>query len=120
MVQHWELSLSLRPSSFNVVFSPSRSHDVVPRAGFQKMFDRIFAAAAGAGLDSSSPVNPQELALVFIVLAQGTLFNIEMPNIDPSAEDWLHLWERALVKGNFFANNTIPAVQTLVRGKFSP
>lgn len=64
-------------------------------------------------------VNPQELALIFIVLAQGTLFNIEMPNTDPSAEDWLRLSEQALVKGKFLANNTISAVQTLVSIAFA-
>jgi hypothetical protein len=43
------------------------------------------------------------------------MFNIEMPNFDSSAEDWLHLAERALVKGDFLSNNTLAGVQTLVR-----
>ena len=62
----------------------------------------------------SPPVNPQEIALVFIIMAQGTMFNIEMPNDDPSAEDWLHVSEQALVKGNFLSNNMVSGVQTLV------
>ncbi|WWC98837.1 hypothetical protein V866_005730 [Kwoniella sp. B9012] len=87
-------------------------HDVVPRPGLQKIFDRLYPSRTLID-GPTQPVSPQELALVFILLAQGTLYNLEMPNNDPSAEDWLHLSERALVKGNFFANNTIPAVQTL-------
>lgn len=47
-------------------------------------------------------------------MAQGTVYNIEMPNDDPSAEEWLHLSERALVKGDFLSKHTIAGVQTLV------
>lgn len=89
------------------------SHDVAPKAWFEKTFDRVYKRAEGAS--SQSPVNPQEIALVFIVMAQGTLFNIEMPNFDSSAEDWLHLSERALVKGEFLSNNMVAGLQTLVR-----
>lgn len=42
------------------------------------------------------------------------MFNIEMPDCDSSAEDWLHLSERALVKGNFLSNNMVAGLQTLV------
>lgn len=63
---------------------------------------------------SSPTVNAQEIALVFIIMAQGTMFNIEMPHCDPSAEDWLRLSERALVKGDFLSNNTVAGLQTLV------
>lgn len=47
-------------------------------------------------------------------MAQGTMFNIEMPNCDESAEEWLHLSERALVKGDFLSNNMVAGLQTLV------
>jgi hypothetical protein len=47
-------------------------------------------------------------------MSQGTIFNIEMPSYDSSAEDWLHLSERALVKGDFLSNNLLAGVQTLV------
>ncbi|OQV06667.1 Fungal specific transcription factor domain-containing protein [Cladophialophora immunda] len=85
-------------------------HDVAPKTRFQKTFDRVYNLSEGA---SSSPVNPQEIALVYIILAQGTMFNIEMPNYDPSVEDWLHLSERALVKGRFLSNNMVAGLQTL-------
>ncbi|VUC36500.1 unnamed protein product [Clonostachys rosea] len=85
-------------------------HDVAPRNQFERTFDRVYKIS---GSGTSSPINPQEIALVFIFMAQGTMFNIEMPNFDSSAEDWLHLAERALVKGDFLSNNTLAGVQTL-------
>jgi hypothetical protein len=47
-------------------------------------------------------------------MAQGTMFNIEMPNCDSSAQEWLRISERALVKGEFLSNNTVAGLQTLV------
>ncbi|GLA32183.1 hypothetical protein AnigIFM63326_011322 [Aspergillus niger] len=87
-------------------------HDVAPRATFDKTFDRVYASSSQTSL--SPNVNPQEIALVFIILAQGTMFNIEMPNYDPSTEDWLHLSELALVKGRFLSNNMVAGLQTLM------
>ncbi|KAM5344358.1 hypothetical protein ACJ41O_012895 [Fusarium nematophilum] len=86
-------------------------HDVAPKASFEKTFDRVYKRAERGS--SSASVNPQEIALVFIIMAQGTMFNIEMPNCDSSAEDWLHLSERALVKGEFLSNNMVAGLQTL-------
>ncbi|KAL4901553.1 hypothetical protein BDW74DRAFT_187209 [Aspergillus multicolor] len=86
-------------------------HDVAPKGGFQKTFDRVYHLVDAVVMTPS--VNPQEVALVFIILAHGTMFNIEMPNYDPSAEEWLHLSEQALVKGHFLSNNMVPGLQTL-------
>ncbi|KAH7082385.1 fungal-specific transcription factor domain-containing protein [Paraphoma chrysanthemicola] len=86
-------------------------HDVAPRAQFEKTFDRVYSFMDGT--DQASRVNPQEIALVSIVMAQGTMFNIEMPHYDTSAEDWVGLAERALVKGDFLSNNTVAGLQTL-------
>ncbi|KAI9147388.1 hypothetical protein HJFPF1_12408 [Paramyrothecium foliicola] len=86
-------------------------HDVAPRTSFQKIFDRVYALTGG---EAPAPlVNPQELALVFVILAQGTMYNIEMASYDSSAEEFLHLAERALVKGDFLLNHTVPGLQTL-------
>ncbi len=90
----------------------SCSHDIAPKACFEKTFHRVYACA---NQDSqSAPVNPQEIALVFIIMAQGTMYNIEIPSHDPSAEHWLQLSERALVKGNFLSTNMVAGLQTLV------
>jgi hypothetical protein len=88
------------------------SHDVAPRDPFKNTLDRVYKLADGPF--SSPPINFQEIALVFIIMAQGTMYNIEMPNYDSSAEDWLHLSEQALVKGDFLSNNMVPGLQTLV------
>ncbi|KAL6364654.1 hypothetical protein LRP88_00624 [Fusarium phalaenopsidis] len=69
------------------------NHNVAPKPSFEKTFDRVFRRAESGS--SSPPINAQEIALVFIIMAQGTMFNIEMPNCDSSAEEWLHLSERA-------------------------
>ncbi|KAI8666838.1 Fungal-trans domain-containing protein [Fusarium keratoplasticum] len=86
-------------------------HNVAPKPSFEKTFDRVFKRAESGC--SSPPINAQEIALVFIIMAQGTMFNIEMPNCDSSAEEWLHLSERSLVKGEFLSNNTVAGLQTL-------
>jgi hypothetical protein len=52
-------------------------------------------------------------------MSQGTRYNIEMAIGDSSAEDWLHLSELALVKGNFLSNNMVAGIQTLVSFRLS-
>jgi hypothetical protein len=94
----------------------SSSHDVAPKPSFEKTFDRVYTLANRRSL--SAPVSAQEIALVFIIMAQGTMYNIEMPSHDPSANDWLHLSERALIKGNFLSNNMVAGLQTLVSSEF--
>ncbi|SPO00337.1 uncharacterized protein DNG_03182 [Cephalotrichum gorgonifer] len=87
-------------------------HDVAPKAWFKKTFDRVYKRAEGG--HAHPPINPQDIALVFIIMAQGTIFNIELPYFDPSVEDWLHLSERALVKGDILSNNMVAGLQTLL------
>ncbi|KAL4764891.1 Zn(II)2Cys6 transcription factor [Aspergillus foveolatus] len=86
-------------------------HDVAPKPAFQKTFDRVYTLSEGGSV--SPRLDPQEIALVYIIMAQGTMFNIEMPYYDPSVEDWLYLSERALVEGNFLSNNMVVGLQTL-------
>lgn len=88
------------------------SHDVAPKASFEKTFNRVYSLSEGMSL--SPKVNPQEIALVFMIMAQGTEYNIEMPACDPSIEEWMHLSQLALVKGDFLSNNMVAGVQTLV------
>ncbi|OAL44454.1 hypothetical protein IQ07DRAFT_521681 [Pyrenochaeta sp. DS3sAY3a] len=86
-------------------------HDVAPKARFELTFNRVYAPIDGNF--ANVRVDPQEIALVFIIMAQGTIFNIEMPYYDSSVEEWLDLSERALVKGEFLSNNTVAGVQAL-------
>ncbi|KAJ4987063.1 transcriptional regulatory protein C1F7.11c 2 [Stagonosporopsis vannaccii] len=84
-------------------------HDVAPRDRFEKIFDRVYALIN----DTSRRVNTQELALVFIILAQGNVFNIEIASDPTVPEELLRLSELALMKGDFLSNNTVAGVQTL-------
>lgn len=86
------------------------SHDVAPQDRFEKTFDQVYNLAD----EIPCRVNPQELALVFIILAQGNVFNIEIASDPTVPEKLLRLSELALVKGDFLSNNTVAGVQTLV------
>ena len=90
-------------------------HDIAPKPRFKETFDRVYSYVTPGAVSPASAINFQEVALVFMIMAKGTVYNIEMPMDDPSAEEWQHLSEMALVKGNFLSNNTIAGVQTLVR-----
>ena len=101
------------PPSFPYELLIDHSHDVAPKVYFEKTFKRVYRRASGESC--SPPFNAQEIALVFVIMAQGTIYNIEMPAFDSSADHWLRLAELALVKGNVLSNNTLPGVQTLVK-----
>lgn len=90
------------------------SHNVAPRASFEETFQRVYKAAEIGHSATHSAVHPQEIALIFIVLAQGTVFNIELPSYDESVEEWLYLSQQSLVKGNFMSDNMVVGLQTLV------
>lgn len=79
----------------------------------EETFARVYSFVNNSGNAPSQAVNFQEVALVFMTMSKGTAYNIELPNDDPSAEEWQHLSEMALVKGDFLSNNTIAGVQTL-------
>ncbi|KAL1893125.1 hypothetical protein Sste5346_006557 [Sporothrix stenoceras] len=82
-------------------------HDVAPKPRFQETFARVYSFVTPGTAPPTSAINFQEVALVFMMMSKGTVYNIEMPTDDPSAEEWQHLSEMALVKGNFLSNNTI-------------
>ncbi|WVQ84771.1 hypothetical protein IAT38_006928 [Cryptococcus sp. DSM 104549] len=63
---------------------------------------------------SGKDVPPQDLALLYIVLAMGSYYNLELPPDDPSIEEYLALSKMCLAKGDFMANNTISGLQTLL------
>lgn len=83
---------------------------MAPRSRFEKTFERVYALTS----ETSRRANAQELALVFIILAQGNVFNIEIASDPTIPEELLRLSELALMKGNFLSNNTVAGVQTLV------
>ncbi|WRT65255.1 uncharacterized protein IL334_002198 [Kwoniella shivajii] len=87
------------------------NHDTAPRSFFQPVFDRIFQCVSTKSFRS---VHPQQLALLYAILAMGTLQNLELPPNDPTADEYLALAKGSLTKGDFLNNNTIAGVQTLI------
>ena len=85
----------------------------MPKPAFTKIFEKIYGLTE-QNISKRSAVIHQEIALIFIVIAKGIIFNIELPMNDPTAEAMLRLSEQALVRGDFLSNNTIAGLQTLV------
>ncbi|WVQ76376.1 hypothetical protein IAR50_006041 [Cryptococcus sp. DSM 104548] len=88
------------------------NHDPAPRKSFQPIFEKVYDASQRPQPEAS--VHLQHLALVYIILAMGTVHNIELPPHDESAEEYLALAKGSLTKGNFLNHGTIAGVQTLV------
>jgi hypothetical protein len=59
-------------------------------------------------------VHPQQLALLFIIMAMGALHNPALPPHDPSAELHCAAARWCLVKGDFIGHNTIAGLQAVV------
>lgn len=61
-----------------------------------------------------SRISPQELALVFMLMAVGALHNLELLPNDQLSEELFALAKKALSKGKFLDHNTLAGVRTLV------
>lgn len=100
------------------------NHDVAPRSCLQPIFDRAYGLGDEEVTERRRErrgereivhrVHPQQLALLFIILAMGALHNPDLPPHDPSAEHHLAAARWCLVKGDFIGNNTIAGLQALV------
>lgn len=75
--------------------------------------DRVYTYAGGLYASSDRRIDHHELALIFVVLAMGTLHDLELGSNDHSALEYLSLSKQSLSRGNFMQHNTIVAVQTL-------
>ncbi|KAK8846529.1 hypothetical protein IAR55_005615 [Kwoniella newhampshirensis] len=88
------------------------NHDVAPRPSFQRVFDQVFKAAETDRPETR--VHPQQIALVYTILALGTVHNLELPPHDESAEEYIALGKACLSKGDFLNHGTIAGVQALM------
>jgi hypothetical protein len=79
------------------------------------MYEAIYSYRA-QGVNSRGPPDYQELALLFIILAMGTLFNLELLPNDPASDRYLRLAEISLGLGEFLKRNTLAGLQTVVSG----
>lgn len=73
------------------------------------------------GIDpDGTSVPPDQLALLYIIFAMGSYYNLELPPDDSSVEDYVQLSRCCLAKADFLSRNTIAAVQTLVSFTHTP
>lgn len=87
------------------------SYNICPRPSFEPTLNAALDAQSSS---SGTRVNPQEIALIFIVLAVGTLFNLEILPHHPSAHRYFRLSQQSLCKGDFLNRNTVAGLQTVV------
>ncbi|OCF30850.1 hypothetical protein I317_05061 [Kwoniella heveanensis CBS 569] len=98
--------------------------DVVPRRMFQQIFDRMYTAADRRSQQrhmhqQHQQIAPQELGLVYIILALGALHSLELRPNDPAADNYCKLSQACLAKGDFLVHTTLAGVQTLhIMGHF--
>ena len=92
---------------------------VILREDFNDV-ERLVADRARHGPTSStsrdSDLDFHRLALVFIVLAYGTLMDAEKPAHHPKALEYCRLAQQCLAAGRFFFVHTITSLQALVSG----
>lgn len=88
------------------------SHDVAPRRTVQPLFDRAYDTSSGEPL--ARRVHPQQLGLLFIIMAMGALHNPDLPPHDPSAEHLFAAARWSLIKGDFVGHNTVNGLQAVV------
>jgi len=93
--------------------SAHTSFDVAPRSTIEKYVKEMYVIKNAVDADYRK-CDPQSLALVFIVLAVGSLHNLELAPNDPSTEEYLTLSKRCLAKSDFLTRSTIAGIQTLV------
>ena len=104
----WQYVLCLLPVA--LAYS---SFDIAPRNTIEKLIRETYAMK-----DAESPdfraIDSQCLALLFIILAIGSLHNLELPPHDPSADKYLELSKRSLAKADFLIQGDIAGIRTMV------
>nr|XP_031857529.1 uncharacterized protein CI109_007089 [Kwoniella shandongensis]KAA5524601.1 hypothetical protein CI109_007089 [Kwoniella shandongensis] len=88
------------------------NHDIAPRPTFQRVFDQVYLARETERPERK--VHAQQIALVYMILALGTVQNLELPPHDESAEEYIALGKACLSKGDFLNHGTIAGVQALI------
>lgn len=109
-------SATLHGSTFHQLANSTanvHSFDVAPRTTIDKISTEIYSVR-NASVPNNGTVESQCLALLFIILAMGSLHNLELPPNDPSADEYLDLSKRSLSKSDFMTHSTLAGIQTLV------
>lgn len=95
-------------SCFSLPDSQCR-YNIAPRSVVDKVLEDAYRQRG----TPRPVVDLQSLALAFMVLAMGTLHNLELSPNDPMADDYVAMAKTCLVKDSFMTKNTIAGVQTL-------
>lgn len=78
------------------------------------LFNKLYTGLRSGGSAAAPPVSHQQMALLLVIFAMGTLYNLELAPNDSSAEEYFAMSKTCLAKGNFMVHNTLAGVQTLV------
>lgn len=87
--------------------SANASFRIVSEDKVRSIFDRAY------GLTDERRPHADELALLYVIFATGSHYNLELPADDTSVEEYLHVSRCCLAKADFLARNTLPCAQTL-------
>lgn len=110
----WTATTStLAGSELRGLYATDSSYDVCPRYVFDPIFQKVYYEMLPSR-GAVRSVSPQELAIVFITMAFGSLHDLELPPNDPVSVDFYTTARLCLVKGKFLIHNTLAGVRTLV------
>ena len=84
--------------------------DIVSRAKIHQTLDW---ALSSPDESTVSKLQLQELGLLFMVLAMGSLYSLELPPDDPIAEEYHWIAQQCLANGEFMTHNSITGIQAL-------
>ncbi|KAM0750597.1 hypothetical protein T439DRAFT_380485 [Meredithblackwellia eburnea MCA 4105] len=87
--------------------------DIAPRNSFMPFFEKAYDTTSSKDMTSSN-FPSHDLALLFVILAVGSYYNLELPPGDPSVEEYLRISKCCLSKGDLMATNTLAAVKTML------
>ncbi|WWC87440.1 uncharacterized protein L201_002329 [Kwoniella dendrophila CBS 6074] len=86
--------------------------NIASRSLVESIFEKAYALLDSTGAQKRD-VSAQQLALLFVILAMGAYYNLELAPDDSSVEDYVGVSQACLAKGDFLANNTTAGVMTL-------
>lgn len=90
-----------------------RRYTPIPDAEFYStVLSRIYDQPISIDQD---PVDSHRLAVLYMVLALGTLFDLDQPYLSVEATQYYQLARAALSLDSVLEHQTIPAIQALVR-----
>ncbi|KAK8870138.1 hypothetical protein IAR55_000708 [Kwoniella newhampshirensis] len=89
------------------------SYSLVSRQTLQRIMAEIYATRKAWTAYSETHVNLQELALLFMALANGALHNLELSPDDQLSDEYVCRARQCLVQDSFMSKNTIAGVQSI-------